>query len=49
MPEGWFSDETERYHACPLCVDRVRNLSSAGALGLGLPQSVLDSIIANKP
>lgn len=45
MPEGWFCDETERYHVCPLCVERVRNLSSAGALGLGLPKAVLDSIV----
>ena len=44
MPEGWICDEAGQYHVCPLCVTRVRELSSAGVQGLGLPQAILDLI-----
>ena len=45
-PTDWLCDEEADVHVCPLCVERVRRLSSSGVTtGLGVPQEVLDLIL----
>ena len=45
-PTDWLCDDEADVHVCPLCVERVRRLSSSGVTtGLGMPQEVLDLIL----
>ncbi|MGK0172764.1 MAG: hypothetical protein ACI9W2_004504 [Gammaproteobacteria bacterium] len=45
-PTDWLCDDEADMHVCPLCVERVRRLSSSGVTtGLGVPQEVLDLVL----